>query len=113
MWIKPKPTVHKNTLWKTIEENAHFEMLRHITGQSTLTLFSDFVSTVKSLTSMSSSDESPSEPPLEVIIYPSFYYHYYHLFIFHISFFFSLILSFFFSFLLVFRTRIIYHPFAA
>lgn len=67
MWIKPKPTQHRNTLWKTVEENAHFEILRHITSQTTLTLFSDFVSTVKSLTSLSSSEDgsNDSNSPLE------------------------------------------------
>jgi len=69
MWIKPKPTIHRNTLWKAIDENQHFEILKHITGQSTLTLLSDFVSTVKSLSILSSkdnnNDDSSEPPPLE------------------------------------------------
>lgn len=67
MWIKPKPTSARNTLWKSIEENGHFEILRHITSQTTLTLFNDFVSTVKSLTSLSDKEDSSTDlPPHEV-----------------------------------------------
>lgn len=66
MWIKPKPTLHRNTLWKSVEENAHFEILRHITSQNTLNIFSDLVSTVRSLRNNPNDDSEPA--PAEVCL---------------------------------------------
>ncbi len=66
MWIKPKPAQPKS--WKILEENAYFEMLGHPSSQASTSLFSDFVSTVKNLTSIS----DDSEPPHKVTFIYSF-----------------------------------------